>query len=115
MSATVFLKLLAIFVVVAIGWIVGKLKWLGPGTQQSDPARTLSNAAFYIFVPALLFRTTSRIDFAAMPWGMLAAFVFYAALGLWAFHEPRLSRVAGVVWGIALLSGDLLFALGVRP
>jgi len=29
-------------------------------------ARTLSNAAFYIFVPALLFRTTARIDFAQL-------------------------------------------------
>lgn len=73
MSATVFLKLLAIFVVVAIGWIVGKLQWLGPGTQESDPARTLSNAAFYIFVPALLFRTTAHIDFATLPWDTLIA------------------------------------------
>jgi predicted permease len=73
MSSTVFLKLLAIFVVVAIGWIVGKLKWLGPGTQESDPARTLANAAFYIFVPALLFRTTARIDFATLPWHTLVA------------------------------------------
>ena len=69
MSSLVFFKLLAIFVVVAIGWIVGKLKWLG----TADPARTLANAAYYIFVPALLFRTTARIDFKAMPWGTLVA------------------------------------------
>lgn len=48
-------------------------------------------------------------------WGMLTAFVFYAALGLWAFHEPRLIRVAAVIWGIALLSVGAVFALGVRP
>ena len=70
MSAAVFLKLLAIFVVVGIGWVAGKLRWLG----DNDPARTLSNAAFYIFVPALLFRTTARVDFHALPWGTLAAF-----------------------------------------
>ena len=69
MSSLVFFKLLTIFVVVAIGWTVGKLKWLGTG----DPARTLANAAYYIFVPALLFRTTARIDFKAMPWGTLVA------------------------------------------
>jgi malonate transporter and related proteins len=69
MSSLVFFKLLAIFVVVAIGWAVGKLKWLG----TADPARTLANAAFYIFVPALLFRTTARIDFNSMPWGTLVA------------------------------------------
>ncbi len=97
MSITVFYKLLAIIVVVALGWVVGKTKWLGPtpgrpksgtplggkseatgGPRDSndvaDPARTLSNAALYIFIPALLFRTTARIDFSTLPWGTLAAF-----------------------------------------
>jgi predicted permease len=34
----------------------------------------LSNVALYIFIPALLFRTTSRIDFHALPWGTVIAF-----------------------------------------
>jgi hypothetical protein len=66
----VFFKLFAIFAVVALGFVVGKLRWLG----ENDPARVLSNAAFYIFVPALLFRTTARIDLAAMPWSTVVAF-----------------------------------------
>ena len=70
MSTAIFLKLAAIFIVVALGWVAGRLRWLG----DNDPARTLSNAAFYIFIPALLFRTTARIDFATLPWGTLAAF-----------------------------------------
>jgi len=70
MSTLVFFKLVAIFVVVALGWVVGKAGWLG----QNDPARTLANAAYYIFVPALLFRTTARIDLNAMPWGTVIAF-----------------------------------------
>jgi malonate transporter and related proteins len=73
MSSLVFFKLVAIFVVVAIGWIVGKLKWLSPEGGATDPARTLANAAYYIFVPALLFRTTARIDFKTMPWDTLIA------------------------------------------
>jgi len=73
MSSLVFFKLLAIFVVVAIGWIVGKLRWLGAADSDVDPARVLANAAYYIFVPALLFRTTARIDFQTMPWGTLVA------------------------------------------
>jgi predicted permease len=77
MSTLVFFKLLTIFVIVAIGWIVGKLKWLG----GQDPARTLANAAYYIFVPALLFRTTARIDFKTMPWGTLVA-IFVPMLGM---------------------------------
>lgn len=70
MSAPVFVKLFAIFAVVAIGWIVARSGRLGSG----DPARTLSGAAFYIFVPALLFRTTARIDFASLDARILIAF-----------------------------------------
>jgi predicted permease len=74
MSTLVFFKLVAIFVVVGLGWVVGKARWLGPNNESSDPARTLANAAYYIFVPALLFRTTARIDLKAMPWGTVVAF-----------------------------------------
>jgi malonate transporter and related proteins len=75
MSAMVFYKLLALVAVVALGWLIGKLKWLGHGNAaDSDPARTLSNAALFIFIPALLFRTTARIQFATLPWETLAAF-----------------------------------------
>lgn len=70
MSLAIFLKLIAIFAVVALGWIAGRARWLGGG----DVARVLSNAAFYLFIPALLFRTTARIDLAAMSWSTLAAF-----------------------------------------
>jgi hypothetical protein len=72
MSAAVLGKLLAIIVTVALGWLAGRLRWLGDA--QSDPARTLSNAAFYIFVPALLFRTTARVDLGALPAGLVVAY-----------------------------------------
>ena len=70
MSGLVFVKLFAIFAVVAIGWVVARSGRLGSG----DPARTLSGAAFYIFVPALLFRTTARIDFDKLDARILLAF-----------------------------------------
>ena len=73
MSSLMFSRLLAIFAVVAIGWIVGKLRWLGEADSRVDPARILANVAYYIFVPALLFRTTARIDFKTMPWDTLVA------------------------------------------
>jgi predicted permease len=74
MTAAVFHKLLAIFLTVGLGWGAGRMRWLGDERQGADPARTLSNAAFYIFIPALLFRTTSRLDLGALPWATLAAF-----------------------------------------
>lgn len=70
MYLVILQKLAVILLIVAVGYGAGRKKWLGEG----DPARVLSNAAFYVFVPALLFRTTSRIDFATMPWGTIAAF-----------------------------------------
>jgi predicted permease len=70
MSPVIFLKLLAIFVTIGIGWAAGRFKPFAGG----EAARVVSNAAFYIFAPALLFRATARIDLAALPWHALGAF-----------------------------------------
>ncbi|MCV2419777.1 AEC family transporter [Paucibacter sp. DJ2R-2] len=101
MSWIVFNKLAAILIAVAIGWFVGRMRWLGDadaGGSGGDPARVLSNVAFYIFVPALLFRTTARVDFASLPWLTLAAF-FLPVLGLlvaiYAFQRWRGAAVKG--------------------
>ena len=74
MSWIVFNKLLAIFCTVGLGWVAGRLRWLGEPAGGADPARLLGNAAFYIFVPALLFRTTARLQISAMPWATVAAY-----------------------------------------
>jgi malonate transporter len=79
MSGVVFAKLLAIVVTIGLGWLAGRMRWLGDA--KADPARVLSNAAFYIFVPALLFRTTARVDLAALPWRILFAY-FVPTVGL---------------------------------
>ena len=100
MSLAIFLKLIAIFAVVAFGWIAGRARWLGSG----DAARVLSNAAFYLFIPALLFRTTARIDLAAMSWSTLAA-----------FFAPALALMAGVyLWGRSRVAEDGAASPAVR-
>lgn len=98
MSSAVLLKLLAIFVVVALGYVVGRLGWLGKASDGHDPARTLSSAAYYIFVPALLFRTTARIDFRAMPWDtLIAVFVPLVAMLLAVYAwQRRAARTSGL-------------------
>lgn len=50
----------------------------------------------------------------ATAWGMTFSFLLYASLGLWAFHEPRLSRVAIILWGSAALLAGAAFLLGPR-
>ena len=84
MSLIVLNKLLAIFCTVALGWVAGRLRWLGEPAGGMDPARLLGNAAFYIFVPALLFRTTARLDVQTMPWATVLAY-FLPVTGLMLF------------------------------
>src|SRR5262245_8601239 len=107
MSIAIFLKLLAIFVVVAIGWVAGKLRWLG----DRDPARVLSNAAFYIFVPALLFRTTARLDLHRLPWGIVAAFfgpvlLLLGAVYLWQRARGRQTAMTAAEPSVRAISAS---------
>jgi predicted permease len=88
MSWLVLQKLLAMFIVVALGWWAGRRRWLG----GEDSGRVLANSAFMIFVPALLFRTAARLDLAALPWRTLAAFFVPALLtmlGVYAVFRLR--------------------------
>lgn len=98
MSLILFNKLLAIFCTVALGWVAGRLRWLGEPAGGTDPARLLGNVAFYIFVPALLFRTTARLDIAAMPWATVVAYFVPAVvmmLGIYTVERwRRRGRVA---------------------
>jgi predicted permease len=86
MTLDIFYKLLAILATVILGWVAGRAGWLAHGTDARDPARVLGNAAFHIFVPALLFRTVARLDFAAMPWRIVAAYFVPAVAFALAFY-----------------------------
>lgn len=69
MSSVVLLKLLGVFGVIAVGWLAGRAKVVGP-----DAAGVLTRVAFVVFVPALLFRTMAGIDVRQLPWETLAAY-----------------------------------------
>ena len=72
MTLAVAWKLLAIFATVWLGWFAARAGWVGgrPAAGAGLPAatRTLSDVAFHLFVPALLFRTMARQDLATVPW-----------------------------------------------
>ena len=63
-------KLLPIFLLALAGYLFGRSKSFDSG----QVTRGISNVAFYLFVPALLFRTTARIDLASLELRALAAF-----------------------------------------
>lgn len=123
MTAAVLSKLLAILATVALGWLAARLGWLGridPQDRQ-DAGRVLSHAAFYLFVPALLFRTMVRQDLAALPWRMLAAYFVpavlfvLAAYGAYRRRQPSppaaaATRTVAAVYGNAVQLGIPLSA-----
>ncbi len=71
-------KLLALFAMIAIGWLATRRGMLGGAEGQ----RALAGAAFGIFVPALLFRTMAALDLSHLPGPLLLA--FFGPLMLWA-------------------------------
>jgi predicted permease len=78
---------------VALGWLAARLNWLSSaGVDRVAAARVLSDAAFMVFVPALLFRTTVRLDLAALPLPLLAAFFVPMVALLLAVHAASLWR-----------------------
>ncbi|HEX6019133.1 MAG TPA: AEC family transporter [Burkholderiaceae bacterium] len=104
MSWLVLQKLLAMFLIVAIGWWAGRRRWLGEG----NTARVLGNAAFLIFVPALLFRTAARLPLATLPWRTLAAFFVPAlvlALVVYAWLRRRRDPQAPARAAVRALTG----------
>ncbi len=83
MSEAVAIRLAAILLTVALGYVAARAGWLGRGRQGRDTmaAEILGKAAFHLFVPALLFRTMVRLDLSTMPWRLLAAY-FVPAIGV---------------------------------
>ena len=112
MPSAVIYKLLAIFIVVALGWAVARFNVLGGkgAAASTDAARLLSNATFYIFIPALLFRTSARLDLLHLPWATLQAF-FGPMLALmlliyaWQRHSNRKRRLGVAAPCVRAISG----------
>lgn len=98
MTLAVVYKLLSIVFAAGLGWVAARRRWLG----SDDAARVISNTAFFIFVPALLFRTAARVDFDALPWRTLAAFfvpvlaVLFAVYALQRRHGGAVPSVRAI-------------------
>jgi predicted permease len=109
MTAVVFSKLLALFLTVGLGWLAGRMNWLGAGVKLADATRVLSNLALYVCVPALLFRTTARIDLFTLPWRTVAAYfvpVVAVLLAVYAWRRWQAWRVQGATEVTEAAAGD---------
>ena len=111
LNTAVAIKLLAVLVIAAIGYAAGRMRWLTTGAPGSDAARVLSNVTFFVFIPALLFRTTARLDFATMPWRTIAAFfvpVLAVMFAVYAWQRARapVAPAAPTVRAISVAFGN---------
>lgn len=94
--------LLGVYAGVGAGWLLGRLGWLRGLWRRSglvrapapagDPVRLLAALAFLVFVPALLFRTTARLDPSGLPWMTMAAYFLPASLLLLGVHAWNVRR-----------------------
>ena len=92
MTLAIFFKLLVLVAVVAAGWYAGRT----PLMRGPEPVKAISALAFYLLIPALLFRATARVDLPALPWSTLLAFFGPATawlLGVYLFHRLRQGAV----------------------
>lgn len=92
MTLAVLYKLLAIMATVALGWLANRRGLLARGARGADAALIIGNAALYLFVPALLFRTMVRLDLATLPWRTLAAYFAPAVMFVLAVYAWQRSR-----------------------
>ncbi len=79
MNPLVFVSLLPVVLLIATGFIAGKLEWI-----RAAATKDLSNLVFLLLTPALLFRTMSRVrieqlDFKPVAAYFLAVIILFAA------------------------------------
>lgn len=92
-------KLLPIFLLAVAGYLFGRSKAFDSG----QVTRGISNVAFYLFVPALLFRTTARIELASLELRALAA--FFVPTVLLMMTAVTIERRRGVPADLATVRG----------
>jgi predicted permease len=84
----IFFKLLVLVAVVGAGWYAGRT----PLMAGPEPVKAISTLAFYLLIPALLFRSMATVDLAHLPWATLVAFFVPTTawvLVVYAYHRWR--------------------------
>jgi malonate transporter and related proteins len=93
-TTVIITRLAAIFAVVAVGYGFGHTRLL----RGEQALQALTNVAFYILTPALLFRLTATIDLADLPWQVILVY-FGPTVGLlfavYLWERRRRKEIAG--------------------
>jgi malonate transporter len=70
--------LLPVILLIAIGWLAGRRRWISPGSVKD-----LSGLVFMVLAPALLFRTMAGVRLVSLDWRPLVTY-FVVALAVYA-------------------------------
>jgi predicted permease len=101
----ILFKLLVLVAVVGAGWYAGRT----PLMRGPEPVKAISTLAFYLLIPALLFRSVAKVDLAHLPWATLLAFFGPTTawvLVVYALHRWRQQRQAGAGRSLELNERD---------
>ncbi len=113
MTSVIITRLAAIFAVVAVGYGFGHTKLL----RGEQALQALTNVAFYILTPALLFRLTATIDLADLPWQVILVY-FGPTVGLlfvvYLGQRLRRKRTDGPVAGPGIRAISVTFSNSVQ-
>ena len=96
MNSIVFSALLPVVALIAAGFVLGRLRWLGAGAVKQ-----LSNLAFLVLTPILLFRTMSKVHLEQLDLKPAAAYVLALALvfaGMLVRYAVRGATMNGKGW-----------------
>lgn len=98
--AAVLAGMSVVWVIILLGWVLGRLDVLGTGAEE-----VLNRLVYWVATPALLFATLATTDIPALVGAPLAvaalsgvaSAVTFAALSRFAFHDPRGHTVVGAM------------------
>ena len=116
MNHPVISALFPVVLFIAIGWIAGQRRWVGPGA-----IRDLSNLVFMVLAPALLFRTmgtvrVEQLDFRPVAvYFMAAGLIFAATLLVKGFNRRGAVLALANTFSNTLMIGVPLVGLAYGP
>ncbi len=109
MNHPVFSALIPVVLLVALGYVAGRLRWL-----RAESAKDLSNFVFLVLTPALMFRTMGKVDVAQLEFLPLVSyfagvFVLFGGMLLW----QGLNRRAAVLAMAATFSNTVMIGIAL--
>ncbi|OIQ74990.1 putative transporter YfdV [mine drainage metagenome] len=105
-------SLLPVMLLIAIGFIAGKLRWIRP-----EATKDLSNLVFFVLTAALLFRTMSRVHIGQLDFKpvavyfAVAGFLFFALLAVWGMNSRAAVLALASIFSNNVMIGIPLVAL----